>query len=181
MTDRDAPTVVVSGHAVHSLTEGGGLQLGGSRPTGQNDPDTTPEPADQGGPAAPGTSGVSGESQWLTADDVDRLPYRSRHLAFLAACSSGQIATDLPDEAIGLPSSLLRVGFASVISTLWPVADHTAFVTLTRYLQLQAAHPGTPPAETLPATRQWLRALTRTELLHWIDTEVPPGPWRHRQ
>ena len=151
----EAPTAILSGHATHSLSEGGGLHLGHTTP-GTDQTDTTPT------------------DRWLTADDIDRLPIRRRDLAFLSACSSGQIATDLPDEAIGLPTSLLRAGFSSVIATIWPVADHTAFVTLTRYLQLHAHHPSAPPAALLRATRTWLRTLTRGDLIAWIDTELPP-------
>lgn len=151
----ETPTAVISGHAAHSLTEGGGLALG-------EDP--------------PGPDG-STVPRWLTAVDVERLPLRVRDLVVLSSCSSGQISTDLPDETIGLPAALLRVGFASVIATAWPVSDRVAFVTLTRLLQQRATHPDQPPATTLRNTRRWLRTATRDELLTWLDTleESTPG------
>lgn len=152
----EAPVVVLSGHAVHSLAEGGGLHLGR----------TSPDPQDREG------SG-EGVDRWLTAEAVDRLPLRDRDYVFLSACSSGQTATDLPDEAIGLPSSFLHAGFATVIATAWPVADFTAFVTLTRFLQLRAHNPEQGLVVTMRATRTWLRTLSRQGLLAWIERDLP--------
>lgn len=143
----EAPTAVISGHAVHSLTEGGALAL--SLPTGG--------------------SGGAAVDQWLTATDVDRLPLRRRDLIFLSACSSGQVATDLPDEAIGLPASFLHSGYQSVIATVWPVRDTIAFMTLARYLQLRTEHPGDASADRLRKVRTWLRTTTATGFLAWLD------------
>ncbi len=145
----EAPVAVISGHAAHSLTEGGGLALG-QTPTNPADPTTRTQ------------------TRWLSAEAVERLPLRARELAFLSACSSGQIAVDLPDEAIGLPSAFRHAGFRSVIATTWPVKDHIAFLTLARYLQLRAANPDHEPAQLLQQTRTWLRTTTATNLDTWL-------------
>ena len=90
----EAPIAVLSGHASHSLVEGGGLHFG---------------------------------ADVLSDDVVARLPLRAREFAFVSACSSGQIALDLPDECVGLPSALLMSGFRSVVASLWAVRDRVAF------------------------------------------------------
>jgi hypothetical protein len=157
----EAPSAVISGHAVHSLAEGGGLALGQIR-------DDTVDPATDP------TSGI--RPRWLSAEAVERLPLRARGEVFLSACSSGQIATDLPDEAIGLPSAFRNAGFRSVIATTWPVKDHIAFLTLAHYLQLRATHPDQSPARALHHTRIWLRTTTTTGFKAWLTdlaTAVP--------
>jgi hypothetical protein len=143
----DAPVAVLSGHAVHSLAAGGGLDFG-------------TEPNELEGPR---------RARWLTAEAVERLPLRDRDWAFLSACSSGQTATDLPDEAIGLPAAFRHAGFRTVIATTWPVQDHVAFIALARFLEHQAHHPQDTAAMALRQTRNWLRTATREHLAAWLD------------
>jgi len=144
----DSMNAIISGHAAHSLAEGGGLALDGG---------------------------------WLTGDDTDRLPLRMRDLAILSACSSGQTASELPDETIGLPSSLLRAGFQTVISTMWPVRDPVAFLTVARFLQLRHATPASNDAQLLRDVRTWLRNATTEGLHAWLNdvltqVDIPPMP-----
>ncbi len=136
----EASAAVLSGHALHALDVGGSLQL-----------------------VPPGSD------LWLAADDVARLPMRRRGSAILAVCSSGQPALSLPDEAVGLPTALLSIGFTSVISTLWPVRDSVAFVTIARFLQLTSADPGVREHVALQDTRRWLRRATCEQLSAWLD------------
>lgn len=136
----EASALLLSGHALHALDVGGSIQLG---------PRET--------------------NLWLTGDDVARLPLRRRGLAILAACSSGQPALSLPEEAIGLPSALLAIGFTSVVSALWPVRDSVAFITIARFLQLRSADPTAGDHTTLQETRRWLRRATCTDLLDWLS------------
>lgn len=150
---QEAPAVLICGHATHSLTQGSGLALG----------DTV------------SVAGIR-RTRWLTSEAVARLPARARQLAILSACSSGQIATDLPDEQIGLPATFLAIGFRSVVSTAWPVRDRVAFVTTTHFLQNQRANPERPPSEVLHGTRRWLRTATVPDLQRWLaelTTTVP--------
>lgn len=147
----EAPVAVLSGHAVHALDVGGSLQLG------------APE-----------------SRLWLTSDDVVRLPFRQRDLAILAACSSGQPALSLPEEAVGLPTALLSAGFNSVLATLWPVRDSVAFVTIARFLQLRRAAPNLGASLHLRATRCWLREVSCAELRVWLsdledDVDLDPA------
>lgn len=132
--------VLLSGHAVHALDIGGSLRLG------------------------PAESGL-----WLTADDLARLPVQSRGTAILAACSSGQPSLYVPQEAIGLPTALMGIGFSTVIASLWPVRDSVAFVTIARFLQLRAQDPSLSEEEILRHTRRWLRTATANDLETWVD------------
>mgnify|MGYP001742438977 FL=1 len=135
-----AHDVLLSGHAVHALDVGGSLRLG------------------------PPESGL-----WLTADDLARLPVRKRGTAILAACSSGQPSLASPQEAYGLPTALMGMGFSTVVASLWPVRDSVAFVTVARFLQLRAQDPSLREEEHLRQTRRWLRTATTDDLETWID------------
>lgn len=136
----EARDVVLSGHAVHALDAGGSLRLG------------------------PPESGL-----WLTADDLARLPVRSRGIAVLAACSSGQPSMAVPQESVGLPTALMGMGFSAVVASLWPVRDSVAFVTLARFLQVRAQDPSLREEEALRQTRRWLRTATTGDLEAWVD------------
>ena len=102
----------------------------------------------------------------LTADLVGRLPRRDRKFAVVVACSSGQLATVLINESIGLPNALLYAGFRGVCASMWPIDDAVAFITLARLLQKHTA--GTEIATDLRGVRQWLREVTAAELRAWI-------------
>jgi len=143
----EAPVAVLCGHAAHSLKDGGGLHFN----------------ADSDAPIA-----ASGP-RWLTAPGVEQLPLRDRQWVFLSACSSGQTATDLPDEAVGLPAAFRYAGFRTVIATTWPVKDHIAFITLALFLQHRAHQPQDSVGLALRRTRTWLRAATRGDLLAWLS------------
>jgi CHAT domain-containing protein len=62
---------------------------------------------------------------------------------------------------VGLPAAFLRLGFAGVIGTLWPVADVAAQLivpsTLRRWLG------GRPLAEALAEAQRWARDMNAEE------------------
>jgi CHAT domain-containing protein len=103
----------------------------------------------------------------LTADLVARLPRRDRDLAVVMACSSGQLATVLVNESIGLPNALLHAGFRGVCVSMWPIDDAPAFITLARLLQQH--NTATPISARLRRVRHWLRQVTAQELRTWIE------------
>jgi CHAT domain-containing protein len=117
----------------------------------------------------------------LTAELVERLPQRVRDVAILSSCSSGGTALDLADESIGLPNALLHAGFRGVHATLWPTADRTAFITLTRLLQLRQVKPEQAPHLQLRDVRQWLRTTTTRQLNEWFTdlTDRVPALAKH--
>jgi CHAT domain-containing protein len=143
----EAPIAVLSGHAVHSATEGPGLDFGTN--TGPNDQPTAP--------------------RWLTPTAVERLPLRDRQWVFLSACSSGQAALDLPDEAIGLSTAFRFAGFRTIISTTWPVKDSVAFIALALFLQHRQNQPHETIAAAIRHSRVWLRNANRYDLINWLE------------
>ena len=108
----------------------------------------------------------------LTSALVERLPPRVRDVAILSSCSSAQIAADLPDEWIGLPSALIAAGFRGVHASMWPVGDLMAFITIARIFETHRDNPDLPPDLQLRQVRTWLRTATASTLRTWFTTLV---------
>jgi CHAT domain-containing protein len=105
----------------------------------------------------------------LRSDELERLPHRSRGVAVLNACSTGQVSLTHPDEAIGLPNALLHAGFKGVCATIWPVSDFVAFVAIARMQQQIHANPSVPSHHLLSDTRTWLRTSTTQDFNLWFS------------
>ncbi len=135
----NSSSAVLSGHAQHSLTEGGGLVL---------------------------VDGV------LSAESLHGLPVLSRDIIVLSSCSSGQIASDLADESIGLPNALMHAGFRGVCGALWPIGDRNAFIALAKLLQIRRSSPSLAPHEQLREVRRELRTATTAQLQRWVTELV---------
>lgn len=99
--------------------------------------------------------------------DIERLHPKRRGLAFLNACSTGQVSWELTGQLLGLPRSLLYIGFASVVGTGWPVRDLTAFCFLARFLELSHLDSSKSPPEVVASVRNWMRNVTVEELIPW--------------
>ena len=115
----------------------------------------------------------SGSALWLTdatltAEDLGRLPRRSRELALVCSCSGGRIAPSLIDENIGLPNALLRAGFSTVCASLWPVRDLVSFLFIAHLF-----HPTSMRSlswsQRVRAGRRWLRETTGTEMMAFVS------------
>lgn len=59
----------------------------------------------------------------LTVLQLMQLNVPHAFFAFLSACHSASGSEDVPDETIGLASTMLFVGFKSVVGTMWYVRD----------------------------------------------------------
>jgi CHAT domain-containing protein/TPR repeat protein/predicted enzyme related to lactoylglutathione lyase len=105
--------------------------------------------------------------QCLTLADIFDLDLRASRLVVLSACETG--ITDfrtLSDEYIGLPSGFLVAGSSSVLCTLWSVSDlSTAFLLIEFYDRLK---PDLTVALALKEAQNWLRTVTKKDLLDWI-------------
>ena len=93
----------------------------------------------------------------------ERLPAR---LAFLSACETGLIGTELPDEVVGLATGFLQAGTAGVVSTLWSVADESTALLAARFYENWRKR-GMSPLEALVKAQRWLR------------DEAGDGRWTH--
>ena len=90
-------------------------------------------------------------------------------LVVLSACESGLFGTDLPSEAVGLSTSLLQAGAASVTATLWSVAGDSTLMTVARFYEL-LDHPMSDPYAALRLAQQWVRDTTnRQKAYHYQD------------
>ena len=79
-------------------------------------------------------------------------------LVVLSACRTALVGTELPDEAVGLPSAWLQVGAKNVLASLWPVSDRITLVFMTKFYELHLLD-GLDPTEALWLTQRWLRGL----------------------
>jgi CHAT domain-containing protein len=104
----------------------------------------------------------------LTLDTIFSLNLEQCRLVTLSACETGLIDfRNTSDEYIGLPSSFLYAGAASVVSSLWMVNDlSTAFLMIRFYQNLQK---GFTVALALNQAQLWLKDLTKGDLESWIE------------
>jgi hypothetical protein len=98
----------------------------------------------------------------------------ARRLAVLSACESNLVGTTNPNEALGMPSALIQLGFAGVIATAWPIPD-LATTYLMAYFYRLWCHHGLPPAAALSDAQEWLRLATCTELAAVLPGLAPKG------
>jgi CHAT domain-containing protein len=87
-------------------------------------------------------------------------------LAILSGCQTALVNfKSLPDEAIGLPASLLVAGFNQVIGSLWRVADQATALLMVRFYELLKLSGGQCcPSEALQRATIWFRDSTGAEL-----------------
>lgn len=79
-------------------------------------------------------------------------------LVVLSACRTALVGTELPDEAVGLPSAWLQAGAKDVLATLWPVSDSITLIFMTKFYELHLLD-GLAPTEALWLAQRWLRGL----------------------
>jgi CHAT domain-containing protein len=71
----------------------------------------------------PPSSGFSLNDGRLTLEKLMKLHLPYAQLAYLSACQTAGTDENQPDEAINLASTMLFVGFKSVIATMWYVSQ----------------------------------------------------------
>lgn len=59
----------------------------------------------------------------LSLERIMKRTIRNADLAFLSACQTASVDTQVPDEAIHFAGGLLFTGFRSVVATLWSIND----------------------------------------------------------
>ncbi|MFD4673618.1 CHAT domain-containing protein [Lentzea sp. NPDC058450] len=89
------------------------------------------------------------------ADLRERFRFAPRRLAIISACDMQNVGARTPNEAAGLPSALLQLGFAGVVSASWPVFDRATAFLMTRFHQV--LRDGAHPAVALAVAQNWLR------------------------
>jgi CHAT domain-containing protein len=110
------------------------------------------------------------QSKLLLANDERLMVYEvmaerfdQARLVVLSACETAAIGHDAPDEAVGIPTALLRAGAAGVVASLWAVPDgSTALLMRAFYRQLVGNRLA--PDAALRQAQKWLRDTTNGEL-----------------
>ncbi|MBR8837664.1 MAG: CHAT domain-containing protein [Stigonema ocellatum SAG 48.90 = DSM 106950] len=109
--------------------------------------------------------------QDLTLEDILNLSLPNCRMVTLSACETGLIDISSIDEYIGLPSGFIRVGAATVVSSLWTVDDFsTALLMIKFYENLQTLTGNV--AIALNQAQLWCRQATQSELWQWIDGKI---------
>jgi CHAT domain-containing protein len=101
----------------------------------------------------------------LTVRQLLELDNIGRHVrvAVFSACETAVIDGSAPEEAIGLPSAMLRAGAAATIGSLWSVAAGASTATLfARFYELWR-DDGLEPADALQEAQRWVRDATNAE------------------
>ena len=103
-----------------------------------------------------------GISDRITVRDLLADPGFSLRLAVLSACQSAMSGSRLPDEAISLPTALLKAGAGAVIGSLWAVPDAPTALLMSRFYELWQLEGHDPP-EALRLAQIWLRDSPNSE------------------
>ncbi len=97
-----------------------------------------------------------GELPLTVSDLLDLKEEAQVRLAFLSACETGLIGTELPDEVVGLATGFMQAGAAGVVSTLWSVDDESTASLAGRFYENWKVG-NMSPLEALVGAQQWLR------------------------
>ncbi|GIF77862.1 CHAT domain-containing protein [Asanoa siamensis] len=97
-----------------------------------------------------------------------------RRLAVLSACQTNLSGSAMPNEAVGLPSALIQLGFAGVIATAWAVDDLATTYLMTVFYHAWCQE-GREPVVALNLAQQWLRGARHADLLALLPDVTPAG------
>ena len=88
-------------------------------------------------------------------------------LAVLSACATGIVGSELPDEAIGLPSGLLQAGVDGIVASLWLVSEMSTMILMSRFYEVWRAQ-ALEPSDALRIAQLWMRDTTNSEKMTFI-------------
>jgi CHAT domain-containing protein len=100
----------------------------------------------------------------LTLTELFDMHLDQARLAVLSACETGVPGTELPDEAVLLPSAWMQAGVPGVVGSLWSVDDMSTAMLMARFYDLWRDEHLSPP-EALRQAQIWLRDGTVKDLL----------------
>ena len=92
-------------------------------------------------------------------------------LAVLSACETALPGTELPDEAVALPTGLLQAGVAGVVASQWRVPDRATAMLMAEFYRCWQQEQMTPSA-ALQAAQCWLRDTTNAQKIHRLETAL---------
>lgn len=113
------------------------------------------------------------DDQKLRAKDLHSSKVRVPEAVILSACEAGVPGRSVPDEVIGLPTTLIQAGAKAVISTEWLVPDRVASIMMTRFHELMGSEGATLP-EALTIAQEWYRKATPAQLAEYSREKLRP-------
>jgi CHAT domain-containing protein len=120
---------------------------------------------------------VLADDEMLTVRDISELGSIGGHvrLAVLSACETAVADGSVPDEAIGLPTAMIRAGVAATVGSLWSVAAGASTAVLfARFYELWREQQ-LDPADALREAQRWTRDSTNGEKRKHFPRLVAPG------
>jgi CHAT domain-containing protein len=107
--------------------------------------------------------------EMLTVQDFLNANLNAR-LVGLSACETGIIGEKLPDEVVGLPTSLLQAGVAGVVASLWVADDFSTMLLMAQFYQRWFNEYPDNPAEALRFAQIWVRDSTQSKIEEFLKT-----------
>lgn len=123
--------------------------------------------------ADPGQGALYLYDEPLRVDDLSRLDLKYAELAVLTACRTAVGGTELPDESIHLAAALQLAGFRHVVSTLWSIADETAYEVTDELYRLLAGVNGVIEVSRVPEVLSTVVTMLRARHPYQPDRWVP--------
>src|SRR5208337_4212862 len=93
----------------------------------------------------------------------------------LSACETGIVGTDLPDEVVAFPSTLLQAGYGGVAASLWSVSDISTAMLMEHFYRSwrEKGKSKVTAAQALRAAQRWLRDTTNSEKAEYFKRYSP--------
>ena len=120
---------------------------------------------------------VMANDEIVSVRDLFTASLQGTRLAVLSACDTAVADIHLPDEIVGLPTSLLQAGAAGIIASLWPVMDESTMLLMRRFYKAWQ-HEHLEPADALRSAQRWMRDSTNSEKRELVSELSPPAVTR---
>jgi CHAT domain-containing protein len=101
--------------------------------------------------------------QRLALADLLTRQLEGTRLVVLSACQTALPGSELLDEVVSLPATLLQAGAAAAIGSLWSVDDFATALLLGRFYEIWQRGQGRSLAAALQDAQVWLRELSLQE------------------
>ncbi|MFL1430682.1 MULTISPECIES: CHAT domain-containing protein [unclassified Nocardiopsis] len=102
----------------------------------------------------------------LTVGEILDTSMRAK-LVILSACATMQTGFDLPDEAVGFPTTFIAAGAREVVATAWPTSDLASRLLIEEFVRRWCA--GVPGHHALRGAQLHVRSLSDEALLERLE------------
>lgn len=120
---------------------------------------------------------LQAECERLTLDQLwaGDLTLKPGCLVTASACETAQMdPDDTVDEGLGFPPGFLAAEASTVVATFWSVEDFATALYMDKLYELLLPPNGLAPAKAAQQAAQWLRRLTKDEVVKRLRAELEP-------